>query len=314
MRECVVGLDVGGSSMKGVVLARGDRRAEVARRPVPRGAAADVLVAAIGDVLDELVTQAVAAGLTTLACGVAVPGTVDESRGLAVYSANLGWRDLPVRDLLATRTGLPVAFGHDVRAAGLAEARWGAASDSEGAGCLLFVAVGTGIAGAVVLDGRVLSGDGYAGEIGHVRACGEDEPCPCGGRGCLETVASAASIARRYTSRTGRAVGGASDVARLVGEGDPDARAVWDAAVAHLADALTAAATLLAPHTIVVGGGLAEAGPLLLDPLRDGLSERLTFPRVPRVRTAALGEDAGCLGAALLAWRTVEKGSGEVSS
>jgi len=186
------------------------------------------------------------------AAGVAVPGIVDDERGVAVFSANLGWRDLPLRSLLAARTGLPVGLGHDVRAGALAEAALGAA---RGVRDVLFVAVGAGVAGAALVDGRLLVAGGFAGELGHLRVDPAGEPCGCGGRGCVETVASAAAIARRYAARTGRPVAGAAAVAARVREGDPDAVAVWEEAVGALAEGLAAAVTLLAPRLVVVGGG-----------------------------------------------------------
>jgi glucokinase len=116
-------------------------------------------------------------------------------------------------------------------------------------------------------------------------------------------VASAAAVARRYTSRGGIEVDGAAEVAALVRENDPLARAVWDEAVTALGAVLRTCLTLLGTEVVVVGGGLAEAGDLLLDPLRADLDRRLTFQRRPRIVGAALGDQAGCLGAALLAWR-----------
>jgi glucokinase len=228
------------------------------------------------------------------AIGLVVPGVVDEAAGLAVFSANLGWRDLPLRDLLEERTGLPVAFGHDVRAGGLAEGALGAA---RGVRDFLFLALGTGVAGAAVLDGRPYAGGGYAGEIGHVVVEPGGRECGCGARGCLETVASAGAIAARYGHGAT-----AAQVAARCAAGDPDARRVWREAVDALAGALAMYVGALAPAAIVVGGGLAEAGDQLLAPLGAALDERLTFQRRPRLCRAALGDQAGRLGAALLAW------------
>jgi glucokinase len=232
------------------------------------------------------------------AVGLVVPGIVDEERGIGVRSENLGWRNVPFRDLVAERTRLPVAFGHDVvRAGGLAEYRLGAARNARTA---LFLPIGTGIAAALIVDGRIHAGGGYAGEIGHVDV-GHGEPCACGSVGCLEAIASAAAIARRYTRAAGTPVPGALEVADRLRASDPVARRVWDEAVETVALALSWAASVLAPEIVVVGGGLAESGDLLLGPLREALKRRLTFQRVPRLVPAALGDDAGWLGAALLA-------------
>ena len=163
-------------------------------------------------------------------------------------------------------------------------------------------------------DGSLLSGDGYAGELGHTRFVHGDaaEQCACGQWGCLETVASAAAIARRYGVRTGRAVDGAREVLELLAAGDEDAAQVWDDALKVLIDALVLYTTLVAPTRIAIGGGLVGAGETLLQPLRDGIHARLTFQREPEIVAAVLGEEAGCLGAALMAWdRVAADESGE---
>ncbi|GAA3229397.1 ROK family protein [Streptomyces thermocoprophilus] len=235
------------------------------------------------------------------AAGVAVPGIVDERQGVAVYSANLGWRDLPLRELLTQRLGgIPVALGHDVRAGGLAEGRIGA---GRGADRFLFVPLGTGIAGAIGIDGRVEAGaHGCAGEIGHVVVRPGGVSCPCGQRGCLERYASAAAVSEAWARACGDPDADAADCAKAVASGDPNAVRIWRDAVDALADGLVTALTLLDPGTIVIGGGLAEAGETLFTPLRDAVSKRLTFQSRPPLVAAALGDTAGCLGAGLLAW------------
>lgn len=238
-------------------------------------------------------------GAPALAAGVAVPGTVDEATGTALYSANLGWRDVPLRALLTERLGMPVALGHDVRTGGLAEGRAGA---GRGAGRFLFVALGTGIAGAIGLAGRVEAGaNGFAGEIGHIVVRPGGRPCPCGQTGCLERYASAAAVGTAWAGASGRADADAADCARAVAAGDPDAVRVWTEAVDALADGLVTALTLLDPGTLIVGGGLAEAGDVLFRPLGAAVERRLTFQAAPVLVPAALGDGAGVLGAALLA-------------
>nr|WP_189805818.1 ROK family protein [Streptomyces tanashiensis] len=297
--EGVIALDVGGTGMKGAVVDRSVKPVASLHVPTPRADGPEAVVDAIAGALLALTDRAAARGVTVRDAGVVVPGIVDEDLQKAVWSANIGWRDLPLAAVLAARTGLRVTLGHDVRAGGVAECVLGAA---RGAQNVLFVAVGTGIAAALVCDGRPLRSGGFAGELGHmvVRA---GTVCACGGTGCLETVASASSIAAVYGARTGRPVAGAADVAALVEAGDRTARAVWASATEALAEALAAVTTLVAPELIVLGGGLAEADRLLLDPVRDGLTARLTFPRVPLLVRAELGDRAGCLGAGLMAWQ-----------
>lgn len=300
--ECVVALDVGGTGMKGALLDRELTPLAQLRRPTPRGRGTEQLLGEITDAIGELARQAGPLGRTVVGAGVVVPGIVHEERARAVYSSNLGWRDLPLAALLQARTGLPVTLGHDVRAGGLAELRYGAA---RGARDVLFLAIGTGIAAALVSGGRVLTGGGYAGEIGHLVVEPDGTRCGCGRRGCLETVASARAVAERYQARTGREVQGAADVAELVVRGDADAQTVWDQATDALASALATVSTLLAPELVVIGGGLGEADELLLTPVRTRLAERLTFQRRPTLVRAELGDRAGCWGAGLHAWDAV---------
>jgi glucokinase len=293
----IVALDVGGTSMKGAIMDRDLERAATVRRPTSRG---DAAARAVVDFVADLVAQA-AEGGPAEAIGVAVPGIVDDENGVAVWSENIGWRDVPFRDLIEERTGLPVAVGHDVRAGGTAELRRGAARGTRNS---LVVPIGTGIAAAMVIDGHLCVGNGYAGEIGHM-SVGADEPCVCGGTGCLEAVASGPAIARHYAERTGRQAT-ADAVAKLVAEGDPDAVAVWSDTVRWLGTALAAATVMAAPEVIVIGGGLSRAGDLLLRPLAEDIDARLTFHRRPRLTTARFADEAGCAGAGLWALDLLE--------
>ena len=255
------------------------------------------VVAAILTTVDEL-RAAAPRGAGVRAVGVVVPGIVDERRGLAVHSENVGWRNLPVRSLVERAAGLPVGFGHDVRAGTLAEWRLGAGRGFED---LVFVPIGTGVSAGIVVQGRLISGGGYAGEIGHVDV-GHGESCPCGGRGCVEALASAAAIARRYAAVSGRPVAGAREVAERMVAGDPIARRIWNEATEALALALAWTSAVLAPQAIVLGGGLARSGSLLFEPLGQALGRHLGVVRRPQLVPASLQDDAGFLGAALLAW------------
>jgi glucokinase len=237
------------------------------------------------------------------AIGVGVPGIVDLARGVGVRSSNLGWRNAPVAEHIGAALGLPVVVSHDVAAAGLAELRLGA---GRGARDVLFIVIGTGIAGAVLAGGSLVTGGaGQAGEIGHIRIRPTGPRCGCAARGCLETFASARAIAAAYAARTGRPVGGAADVLAALPT-DADARAVWAEAIAALADGLLITQAVLASERVVLGGGLASAGAALLDPLAAALHERATVQEVPELRLAALGERAGVVGVALAARGMIE--------
>ncbi|GHF46549.1 sugar kinase [Streptomyces mashuensis] len=304
----VIALDVGGTAIKAALIGADHSLLHETRRPTDRHRGPGAVVEGILALAEELHAHGLRTlGTAAAAAGAAVPGIVDPATGTAVYAANLGWKDVPLRDLLRERLGgIPVALGHDVRTGGLAEGRIGA---GRGAGRFLFVPLGTGIAGAIGIDGRIEAGaHGAAGEIGHVavRTGTDAVACGCGGRGCLETLASAAAVSRAWARVSGDPGADAAACAAAVAAGDPRARAVWQEAVDALADGLIVALSLLDPGTLIIGGGLAEAGETLFAPLREAVRERLAFRTMPRIVPAALGDRAGCLGAGLMAWDALE--------
>jgi glucokinase len=297
----VLGVDVGGTLIKAAAVAADGEVVVRLERPTPPARDPDTVLSAVGSVVEALRAQVPD---RVEALGVAVPGIIDEVRGVAVMAANLGWRDTPVAELLSAATGLPVALGHDVRAACVAEWRLGVA---KGGSDVLLATLGTGIGAGVVSGGRLLVGSGYAGQLGHTVVDPDGQTCSCGQRGCLATIASATAVVRRYAERTG---GGehpdgtaglsARDVAQRARTGDPAAAAVWADAVAALGRSLAFAVTVFGSELVVLGGGLALAGDQLVGPVQDSLDEWLTFQRRPRVVRAAMGAESGVLGAALL--------------
>lgn len=339
----VVGIDVGGTRIKSCVLTPWGGVLDELVRPTPEhvGETVGPVVAEIvRDHRARLVTRsskqtAGAAGAdaepgetelgpTIGAVGVVVPGVVDEQRGIGRYAANLGWRDLDLSSAIAEAINLPFAVGHDVRAGLLAEHQFGAAVGAEN---VLFVPLGTGIASAVLSGGRLLS-DPRSGEIGHVVVDPTGAVCECGARGCLETIASARAIARRFEQRLGDGSSPltaqtAADVARLVEESEPAVEAgsvaalrtqaavdVWIEAVQALASVLAPVVVALGVETVLVGGGLVRSGETLLHPLRQAIAARLGAGMVGglglEVRAAALGDRAGSLGAGVIALKAID--------
>jgi glucokinase len=291
MREAVVGIDVGGTRIKAtLVLADGTAVRDVVR-PTPPDVADR-----LGAVAAELVEQ-LADDHEVVALGLAIPGMVDDERGVGVWSANLGWSHLDVRSAVGPHVSVPVAVGHDVRAGLLAEHRLGAA---RGIDDVLFVPIGTGIAGALISGGLVIAGSPWTGEIGHVVVVPDGPLCGCGRRGCLEAVSSAAAIGRRWRELSGSS-GDAAQVALMVAAGDAVARRVWGEAIAALVSVVAPVVAAAGTRLLLVGGGLAQAGEVLLDPLRTTLATRLGGRDDVVVAGAALGDRAGSLGAALLA-------------
>jgi glucokinase len=298
--SAVLAVDLGGTAMKGVVVDGTGR--ELASRTVPTPEH-DVVVA-LTQLLGDLSELAADAGATPVGAGVVTPGSVDEERGLVRYASNLRWRDVPLRDLLADALDLPVAVGHDVRAAGLAEQLLGA---GRGSTSFVLVPIGTGVAAAIVNDGELVVGfTGAAGEFGHIPLVPNGEQCPCGQRGCLEAYASAGALTRRYAALEGRART-AEEIVGSLGS-DPTADRLWDEAVDVLAQGLNVLTILLDPQLIVLGGGLSRAGATLLEPLTTRMTAGLAWRDRPEVVLSELGDRAGRAGAAVLAFRAAGRG------
>ncbi|MFJ8896285.1 ROK family protein [Leifsonia sp. NPDC102414] len=295
--RAVLAFDVGGTDMKAALIDEDGRIVALERRATPHDGdrTAEAVVAAVAELASRF--RAEYPEVRPLALGLLVPGHVDDEAGIGVFSENLRWHDFPFRARVEETVGLPVTFSHDVRGAGEAEHRIGAAAPFRD---VVVMAIGTGIAGAIFVDGRLHTGGGMAGEMGHSRVADGPE-CACGGRGCLEAIASAAAIARRYSAISGVTVPGAKEVLELAAAGDVDAQSVWESALDALALDLSHTVALLAPEAIVIGGGLAQAGPRLFEPLAARLDAILTFQRRPMLLPASIGENAGVIGAALRA-------------
>jgi glucokinase len=288
----VLGVDVGGTGIKARVTDADGTVLLEHRVPTPRD---DPDAIRLAEVVGELAARSSERVGPLDALGLVVPGVVDETTGVAVLTVNLGWHDVPVRERVRTalhahEIDIPIAFGHDVRAGALAEVRATGSAVGLATGSVGFVPVGTGLASALVVDGVVVGGHGWAGEIGQVRITGGRY---AGAR--VEEIASAGAVARRAGT------GSAHEAMLLVRDGDPAAVRVWDDCVEVLADALGWMTAVAGCHTIVVGGGLAESGTLLLDPLRSAVAHRLVGLRTPAIVPARHGDAAGAIGAGLMA-------------
>jgi len=306
-----IGIDVGGTKVLAGVVDVAGHVVRTARRSMPGRrvetvAVEDALVAAVEDV---------AAGTPIAAVGLAAAGFVDAAGERVMFAPHLPWHGEPVRDLLAARLGVPVALDNDANCAALAEWTYGAA---RGAASALVVTLGTGIGGALVLDGRVLHGtNGMAGEFGHMKVVPDGQPCPCGGAGCWEQYSSGNALVRYARERVGReptllesACGG--DPALLTGpmvtaaaeEGDLVARQAFHSVGDWLGVGLANLVAAFDPELVVVGGGVSAAGDRLLEPARAALARSLVGGAdrvVPPVVAARLGPAAGLVGAAVLA-------------
>jgi glucokinase len=302
----VAGLDVGGTKTLAVAVdaATGTVLATVRR---PTGGGGVGLLASTRAVLTAL---AAAAGLPAdgfAAVGVGVPGLVDRAAGTVRHAVNLGLGADPVglADHLAEATGTPVVVDNDVNLAAL-----GGAVALGCRGDLAYLSVGTGLAAGLLLGGRIRRGaHGAAGEIGHLPIDPHGPVCECGQRGCLEALASGAAIAARWPVGDGEVAATAALLAAAAA-GDPAARAVLDEVAGNLAGAVALLAQTVDPEVIVLGGGVADAGPGLLDAVRAALHRRAAMSPVltaidlaDRVALVPDGVPAGALGAAVLARR-----------
>ena len=286
----LLGLDLGGTQIKGCIVE--DER-------VVGSASVDTTSA---DGPEAVLRRVVALGRALAsahgepsAAGLGLPGHFDAD-GAGVLLPNLAgaWVGRPIAGPVGDGLGLEVALINDVRAMTLAELRLGA---GRGARDLVCVALGTGVGGGVVIDGRLYIGLGHAGEIGHVTVVADGPVCGCGNRGCLDRVAAAAAIASDAGTAT------VVDAVTAARAGDARARTALARAGRHVGLALAGAVVLLWPERIVVGGGVARAGDLILGPLRAELRDRARVAPVDRIDVvpAELGAGAGAVGAALWA-------------
>ncbi|HEV7567150.1 MAG: glucokinase [Microbacteriaceae bacterium] len=294
----VIAFDVGGTDTKSALFDETGRMLGLTRTPTPhRGA--DTATAVLEHV-QELTLQKAREfpAVRPVAAGLIVPGLVDDDRGIGIHATNLNWSDVPFKQLVEARLGIPASFSHDVRAAGQAEHRLGAARPYND---VVVMVIGTGIASALFIDGRPYIAGGYAGEIGHSVVDPAGPLCSCGAHGCLESIGSAGAIARRYQERTGIKPSGAKEVLELAKDGDVAAGEVWSDALNALALSIAQLTAVLAPQAVVIGGGLAQAGDALFVPLRERVDALLSFHRRPELVPASIGENAGLFGAALRA-------------
>jgi len=290
--ERVAAIDVGGTTLKCALFDHRGRADVQARRPTRADRGPEAVVESILELSEELCAQEPRPS----AIGIAVPGLVRDADGFVLEATNLGLHEVPMRELASRRLEPAVAVLHDVRAAALAEGLLGAA---RGRSDYLLLTLGTGVGAAVVIDGRPYMGaHGLGGELGHVSVDPHGPRCGCGGIGCLEALASAGALARRY----GQSADGA-EVAARAAAGERAAVELWNDALDALARAIVHYQTLLDPELVVLGGGLASAGGALFEPLRKRVRRWTRFGEPVSIVPAALGEDAGCWGAAIAAWR-----------
>jgi glucokinase len=315
-----IGVDVGGTKVAAGAVDEQGRIVEKVKRSTP-AASPDESVRVIGEVVAELLRRHQAD-----AVGIGAAGFVDETGSVVAFAPNLAWRDEPVRKLVEEHIGRPVIVENDATAAVWAETTMGAARGYEH---VILITVGTGIGAGMVLGGSLYRGRfGMAGEPGHYRVVPDGRLCGCGNRGCWEQYASGSALvaeAREFASRSpGAAVrllqlaGGRVEgidgpvITRAAQEGDAGALRCFDTVGSWLGAGLADLAAILDPGCFVIGGGVSEAGDLLVGPARVAFASGLTgrgHREYAEIKLAQLGADAGLIGAAALARMRMRQGA-----
>ncbi|WP_423923972.1 ROK family glucokinase [Frigoribacterium sp. 2-23] len=307
-----IGIDIGGTKIAGgVVTELGEI---VAEKRIPTQAGdAEAIVDAVVDMISSLQAE----HPDVVAAGVAAPGFIDAAQSTVYYTPNIAWRNEPLRARLAERLDLHITIDNDANAAGWAEFRFGAgrlASD------MTMLTIGTGVGGAIVAQDRLLRGGfGTGGELGHMRIVPDGLLCGCGAHGCIEQYGSGRALLRMAGEVADRggiggpladaraANGGALDghiVSDLMMQGDPGAVSALRELGSWLGQACASLSAILDPQLFVFGGGVAQSGELLLEPVREAYLAHLPargFHPEPEFVIAELVNDAGVVGAADLA-------------
>lgn len=311
MNDVVVAADLGGTHLRAALVDAAGTVSSRHDRPTPRSATTPEILTTIADLIEEV---AGCAETRPLAACLGTPGLIDAEGGVVIIAPNIpGFRNLALAPLLAQRTSLPVFIENDASAAALGEHRFGA---GKGTRHLLHATLGTGIGGGIVIDGKLYRGArGLAGEIGHVVVDIAGPRCNCGSRGCLEALVSGVAFAERAKKMI--AAGGSPVLFEIVGYRDPTAADLFMAAsrgdrqceaeIRHgghvVGLALGGLVNVLNPEAVTLSGGLLNMGEMFTKPLRDAMYSIAYGPASGTiVRTTTLGDDAGLLGAAAVAF------------
>ena len=322
-RNHFVGVDLGGTTLTAALVnvVTGER---LGRHHVPtlakEGHAA--VMARMADLINEVIRDAGMDEKRIGGIGIGAPGVLDMDRGLTLFLPNLPgeWRDVPLGATIEEKVGLPVRLLNDVRSFTLAEKTFGAGRDVD---TMVGMAIGTGIGGGLVIDGKLHLGlDGTAGEVGHHVIDPYGPRCGCGSRGCLEAFASGPAItamalkaiAQGTTTRIAELISYDRNevtpkvIAEAAQDGDPVAQEIYERAGFYIGIGVANLITIVSPEMVVIGGGVAQAGDLLFDPIRRTVRETAKVAPVEKVEIvpADLGTDAGLIGAAVWASLHVE--------
>lgn len=313
-----IGIDLGGTNLRAAVIDEDARILAQARVETRAQEGPDAVLKRLAAVAREAVERAGLKMKDIAACGVGSPGPLDASTGVVLYTANMpGWTNIPVAARMTEELGVVTFLENDANSAGWGEFWRGA---GRGSSEMAIYTLGTGVGGCVIIGGKLHRGrDQMAGHVGHSILFPDGRPCGCGARGCLEQYCSATAVARTAREATER--GENTGLSHLKPE-QITARAVYEAAKAGseycrkllaetgrlLGMGIVTLVNILDPQVVVIYGGMVAAGEMILEPCRKAVRELALRPASERVKIvpAALGEDAGVIGAAGLAWRRLE--------
>ena len=308
-----IGIDIGGTSIKGAAVYDDGRMLDVFALPVVKGESGEVTVNKLIDVVENYIKEK-GIGKEIVGIGMGIPGLLDIEKGIVTYSPNLKWDNLPIADLFKARLPYPVRIANDANVAAFGEAKFGA---GKGVPYVIMLTLGTGVGGGIVLDGKLYEGnEGKGAEMGHIVIELDGRQCGCGRKGCLEAYASATaiindtkkameehpeSLMHKVAEELGKIDGRVAFKAAR--QGDQVALQVVDQYIYFLCEGIMNYCNIFRPNVVILSGGIANEGDYLFDKINDFLKlHQYGFPKSPVVKVvpAKLGYDSGKIGAASL--------------
>lgn len=311
-QKLAIGIDLGGTNIKGALV---DTQGSIHSKkevPTPVSLGPEAVARSIAELIRDFEIQARLNGADLLGAGIGIPGLPDKDKGSVIFAPNLGWKNFNLVKVLKTTFNLPILLENDANTAALGEQWLGA---GRGSANMIMITIGTGIGGGLIINGSLYTGaNGSAGEIGHTVINPEGPLCNCGRRGCLETLTSAKAMVRmakealaegKPTSLAGLPSLEAVDVVQHAKNGDEVALKIVNLTAHYLGIGIANLINVFNPDTVVIGGGVSKAGPILFDPLNSSvLKWSMEAPvGVVKIVPAKLGNDAGSLGAGSLVIR-----------
>ncbi len=308
-----IGIDVGGTNIKAGLVDEAGNILHRAQTPTLADRPGEEIGADIGRLAKKVAEESGIALSDIRSVGIGMPGACSDETGHVLYTANINFENFPLREVVQKEISVPVRLGNDANCAALGEYY----TLPEKIDNMVFITLGTGVGGGLILNGKLYTGfNGIAGEVGHIMLRHGGEICGCGRRGCWEAYASVTALIRQ--TRTFAEANPQSAVARSCGadfsglsgktafalakEGDPDAAAIVKAWIGYVADGITDMINIFQPKLLLIGGAISKEGDALLVPLRAMVEKDMYKSCVPQteIRIAALGNDAGLIGAAFL--------------